>query len=156
MNPLDMNDINNKTFHLIFPLVVGQVNIKHRLKNWQKISNNSCALFFIYVVPGFVWSFYKRNLDANPTTNALKNNCLKWNEAFKLNMEECKSLCCKVWNIKDSCDYKKVLKYDILSLQSAVQTENVPKNVLMTVKPNINKGVLSTVYKNQTIEEWVH
>ena len=71
-------------------------------------------------------------------------------------MEECKSFYCKVWNIKDSCDYKKVLKYDILSLQSAVQTENVPKNVLMTVKPNINKGVLSTVYKNQTIEEWVH
>ena len=156
MNPLDINDINNKTFHLNFPLVVGQMNIKHHLKSRHKMSNNSCAMFFICFIPGFVWSFYKRYLDANPRTNTEKNNCLKWNGAFKLNMEKCKSLCCKVWNSKDSCDYKKVLKYDIFSLQSAVQTENVPKNLLITVKPNISKGVLITVYKNQNIEEWVH
>ena len=41
-------------------------------------------------------------------------------------------------------------------LKLAVQTENISKNVLVTVQQNINKGVLINVCKNQIIREEVH
>ena len=71
-------------------------NIKKTLKNQQKLSNASYALFFSYVVPDFVGSFQNRNFDANPKAQELKRNYLERNQAYKRNMQECKPLHLKV------------------------------------------------------------
>ena len=65
-----------------FSSVMGHINIKKPLKNWQKLSNASYASIFSFVAPDFVWSFQKRNWKANPKTLELKRNYLERNQAY--------------------------------------------------------------------------
>ena len=53
---------------------------------------------FLQLCNSRFWLFWKKNLDANPKAGELKRNYLERDQAYKRNMEECKSLHLQVRN----------------------------------------------------------
>ena len=49
--------------------------------------------------------------------------------------------------------FEKIRKNEIFCALCAVQSENMSKTVLVIIQQSINKDVLITVHKNQTIKE---